>query len=71
MGSNLYIYNGPVLEFDTCIKRCWKASTYAASKKKAISNLSYRFKKEYGKAPNTKIVLPGKLTAFLQREELD
>lgn len=60
--SNLYLYDGPVLEFDTCIERRWKASTYAVSAKKAISNLTYRYKKEHGKMPSSKISLPGKLT---------
>ena len=36
---NRYVYDGPVMEFDTCVTRRWKASTYAVSEKKAKSNL--------------------------------
>lgn len=57
----VYYYNGPVLEFDRIVATRWKASTYAPSEKKARSNLTYRFKKENGKVPQSKITLPGKL----------
>lgn len=67
--NNLYSYEGPVLEFDTCIERCWKASTYAVSAKKAINNLTYRYKKERGKSTNTKISLPGKI--IVEGENID
>lgn len=56
-----YSYDGPVMEFNTCIANCWKASTYAASENKARSNLAYQFKKKNNKMPNAKITLPGKL----------
>lgn len=56
-----YSYDGPVMEFGTCIANCWKASTYAASENKARSNLAYQFKKKNNKMPNAKITLPGKL----------
>ena len=56
-----YIYDGPVLYFDKCIALKWKGSTTASSKQKAISNLSYQFKKENNMAPNTKISLPGQI----------
>ncbi len=58
---NEYSYNGPVMSFDICVEHDWKASTYAASEKKARSNLAYRYKKEHGRASNSKITLPGKL----------
>ena len=32
---NQYIYDGPVMEFDTCVANRWQGSTYAASEKKA------------------------------------
>lgn len=57
-----YSYDGPVMEFDTCIKNSWKASTFAVSEKKARSNLTYQFKRMNNRLPNTKITLPGKLT---------
>ncbi len=58
---NLYQYDGPVMRFNTCIQQRWKASTFAATEAKARSNLVYRFKKENGLLPNTKINLPNKL----------
>lgn len=56
-----YIYNGPVMKFDTCIQNRWPAETYAPSAAKARSNLVYRFKKENGLANSAKITLPGEL----------
>ena len=32
---NQYLYDGPVMEFNTCIASRWKASTYAPSEKKS------------------------------------
>ena len=57
----LYSYNGPVLEFDRVIANNWQAQTTATSEAKARTNLAYRFKKENGKVPRTKITLPGKI----------
>lgn len=57
----LYFYDGPVLEFDRIIANHWSASTRAESEKKARSNLAFQFKKQYGKAPRSKITIPGKL----------
>ena len=34
---NQYMYDGPVMEFDTCVANRWQGSTYAASEKKARS----------------------------------
>lgn len=56
---NQYSYDGPVMEFDTCVSHNWKASTYAVSEKKAKSNLAYQYKKKNNKVPNSKITLPG------------
>lgn len=61
MSYKKYTYDGPVMEFDRCVADHWKASTYAASEKKARSNLTYQYKKEHGKTPNTKITLTGKI----------
>ena len=58
----LYFYNGPVLEFDRVIDNYWTGSTRAETEKKARSNLAFQFKKQYGKAPRSKISVPGKLT---------
>lgn len=57
-----YAYSGPVMEFDRCIEHGWKATTLAESEKKALSNLSFRYKRDHNRAPNAKITLPGKIT---------
>jgi hypothetical protein len=56
-----YVYAGPVMEFDICIANRWEACTYAPSKAKARSNLTYQFKKKYNRMPNAKITLPGNI----------
>lgn len=56
---NKYIYDGPVMEFDRCIASHWKGETMAPSESKAKSNLAYQFKKNYNRAPRSKIILPG------------
>ena len=58
---NKYSYDGVVKEFDTIISNRWSVSTYAISEKKARSNLIYRYKREHGKSPDSKVTLPGKL----------
>ena len=57
----LYSYNGPVLEFGKIIANSWSAQTRATSEAKARSNLAYQFKEDYGKVPQSKITLPGKV----------
>lgn len=58
---NKYFYDGPVMEFDICIADHWKGETMANSKKKAISNLTYQFKKQTNRANYTKITFPGEI----------
>ena len=65
---NQYTYDGPVMAFGTCIATRWTASTYAISESKARSNLTYRFKKQFNKTPNTKISLPGKIVMVVGKE---
>ena len=57
-----YAYDGPVLEFGRCICNKWITETIAVSEAKARSNLTYQFKKKYGKSATSKISLPGKIT---------
>ena len=57
---NRYVYDGPVMEFDTCVTRRWKASTYAVSEKKAKAILHIDSKAN-NKPTNLKITLPGKV----------
>ena len=56
-----YFYEGPVLEFDKVIAKCWRGETIASSKRKARSNLAYQFKKKTNRIPSTRITLPGKV----------
>lgn len=58
-----YIYDGPVMEFNTLLANNWKGETIAESESKARNNLAYQFKKRTNRISGTKITLPGKLTA--------
>lgn len=53
-----YEYSGPVFKFDKLFSNNWKGSTYASSRERAKSNLSFQFKKEHNLTTNTKITLP-------------
>ena len=59
-----YIYNGPVMYFNTLILNNWKGETIAESESKARNNLAYQFKKHTNRIGRTKITLPGKLTVI-------
>lgn len=63
-----YVYDGPVTEFGKVIANRWSSSTFATSEKKARSNLSFQFKKQFGKTPSVKVDLPGKITVIKQKE---
>lgn len=58
---NQYMYDGPVMEFGTCVASRWRGSTYAVSEKKARSNLAYQFKKNNNRISGARITLPGKV----------
>lgn len=58
---NLYVYEGPVKEFDKYITYNWRASTYAVSEQKARSNMAYQYKKTHNLCASAKIALPGKV----------
>lgn len=58
---NRYVYEGAVMEFERCINSKWTAETSAPTEAKARSNLMYRYKKETGRTPQSKITLPGKI----------
>lgn len=55
-----YRYYGPVLEHDICVARNWDATTFAPSAKKALSNLSFRFKKDNNRPYISKVTLDPK-----------
>lgn len=59
MEQHRYEYEGPVEEFGRCICHRWCGATFAVSESKARCNLTYQFKKEFNKAPGTKVTLPG------------
>lgn len=56
-----WLYDGPVMEFNTCIANHWRGETFAPSEVKAKSNLAYQFKKNNRRIPSSKITLPGDL----------
>jgi hypothetical protein len=58
---NQYTYDGPVMEFETCVTNRWCGSTYAVSEQKARNNLAYQFKKKNNFVPGARITLPGKI----------
>ena len=55
-----YIYDGPVMGVNQFITTKWKGETYANTDKKAISNLSYQFKKQHGLLSTSRIRLLNK-----------
>ena len=56
-----YMYDGPVLVFDTLVDDHWKGETMAPNARKARSNLSYQFKKQSNRMPGVKVTLPGEV----------
>lgn len=68
MESRLYLYEGPVMKFETCIVNKWRAYSYAANEGEARSNLAYRFKKQNNLLPGARITLPGKFTVLGEEE---
>ena len=63
-----WLYDGPVLEFNTCIANHWKGETFAPTEAKAKNNLAYQFKKNNRRVPSSKITLPGNLTMIGRKE---
>lgn len=58
---NKYRYEGPVMEFDTCVQNNWRGETMAVSERKAKNNLIFQWKKKNNRIAGTKISLPGKV----------
>lgn len=52
-----FSYDGPVTTFGKLIAERWAATTWAPTEKRALANLSYRFKTEYNLSPGTRIEL--------------
>ena len=55
-----YVYEGPVMVFGKFVGN-WRGETIADSERKAISNLSYQFRKQNNRASNTVVDFPNKL----------
>ena len=56
-----YMYEGPVMEFETLLTNNWKSETIAATEKKARSNFTFQFKTRNNRSASSKIQLPGKI----------
>lgn len=56
-----FIYDGPVMVFETCVANHWKGETMAPTEGKARSNLAYQFKKQNNRIAGSKVTLPGKV----------
>ena len=52
-----YTYKGPVMKFNTLVATDYKMVTIAPSKQKAISQMTYRFKKDHNLAAHTRITI--------------
>lgn len=61
--GKVYMYNGPVYEFNTLIASKWKGQTFATSEVKARSNLTYQFKNQTNRGASSNIRLTGKIIA--------
>ena len=62
----LYIYEGPVMQFNNVIQNLWIRGTQAVSEKKALANLQFTYKRRKKLMPNAKITLDPR---FLRVEE--
>ena len=52
-----YYYSGYVMVFDKCVASKWTATTWAVSKKKALSNITFQCKKDLNLVASSKIKL--------------
>lgn len=56
-----FIYDGPVMTFNTMVTDHWRGETMAPTESKARSNLTYQFKKQNNRLPGSRYSLPGKI----------
>ena len=56
-----YVYEGPVMMFNTLVAERWKGETVAPSESKARNNLTYQFKSQNNRVAGSKYTLPGKI----------
>lgn len=64
--KKLYIYEGPVMQFNNVIQDLWIRGTQAISGKRALANLQFTYKKRKKLSSNVKIILDEK---YLRIEE--
>ena len=58
-----YTFSGAVRDsFSRILCHTWRGATYAATREKAMANLSYQFKKSAGLAAYSRVVLEGSLS---------
>lgn len=55
--ESIYTYSGPVYRFGKLYSKKVSLSTNAVSKKKALNNICYRLKKEFGFLPSANLEL--------------
>lgn len=60
-GYHKYVYDGPVMMFNTLVTDRWKGETIAPSENKARSNLTYQFKRQNNRVAGSRFILPGKI----------
>lgn len=57
MPKYTFVYSGPVKSFGATVSSHWSGITVAPSRKKALNNLSFQYKKKTGKSQNYKVTL--------------
>ena len=65
-----YIYDGPVLSFDTLIADHWRGETRAPSESKAKSNLKYQFKKQNNRIAELQTALDEANTQIVAKDSV-
>lgn len=53
----IFRYCGPVMHYDKIVDYCYKAETQATSAKKALANLTYRWKNDNNHSRSYKVEL--------------
>lgn len=61
MDKKKYTFHGIVKLFGETVNSNWFADTYAVSKKKAMSNFKYQYKKQKGLTKDAKVELKGEV----------
>lgn len=64
--KKLYIYEGPVMQFNKVIQDIYRNGTQAISEARALANLQFSYKRKKKMSSNAKIQLDGR---YLRIEE--